>query len=134
MDYDTKDIDFGRAAMLLSVVKDCAGVGPQLTAIGAAAMHELVDMNKDLADRQANAGKEKLRAEQERASELNAKAQADAEKQAQFEDDQRKLAAKTPEPIVVKPDQPVPPQVAEDRPPYPSNQDETGETNDVRRI
>lgn len=134
MDYDTNDIDFERAAMLLSVVKDCAGVGPQLTAIGAAAMHELVDMNKDLADRQADAGKAKLRAEQEKASELNAKAQDDAEKQARFEENQRKLAAKTPQPITVMPGQPVPPQVAEDKPPYPSNQDETSETNDVRRI
>lgn len=96
MDYDTKDVDFERVEMLLSVVKDCAGVGPQLTAIGAAAMHELVDMNKDLADRQANAGKERLRVE--------------AEQKAEFD------AATKPAPI------------------YPSNQDETGETNDVRRI
>lgn len=131
MDYDTGDVDFERAAMLLSVVKDCAGVGPQLTAIGAAAMHELTDMNRDLADRQADAGKAKLRAEQERASELNAKAQADAEKQAQFEEDQRKLAVKTPQPITIMPGEPVPPQVTNDAPIYPSNQDET---NDVRRI
>ena len=100
MDYDTKDVDFERIEMLLSVVKDCAGVGPQLTAIGAAAMHELVDMNRDLADRQAGAGKAKLRAEQEKASELNAEAQDNAEKQAQFEEDQRKLKVKTPQPIV----------------------------------
>lgn len=131
MDYDTGDIDFDRASMLLSVVKDCAGVGPQLTAIGAAAMHELVDMNRKLADRQADAGKAKLRAEQDRAAELNAKAQDDANRQARFEDNQRKLAVKTPEPIVVKPGQPVPPQVANEPPVYPSNQDET---NDVRRI
>lgn len=91
MDYDTDDIDFEHVATLLSVVKDCAGVGPQLTAIGAAAMHELVDMNKDLADRQANAGKVRLRAEEQ-------------------------YKAQTAAPI------------------YPSNQDETGETNDVRRI
>lgn len=106
MDYDTNDIDFERAAMLLSVVKDCAGVGPQLTAIGAAAMHELVDMNKDLADRQANAGKEKLRVEAEQKAEFDARAQIGKKH------DELMKATTT----------------------YPSNQDETGETNDVRRI
>lgn len=71
MDYNTKDIDFGRAAMLLGVVKDCAGVGPQLMALFSAAMHELVDLNKVLADRQSDAGKAKLKAEQEAAAKLN---------------------------------------------------------------
>lgn len=86
MDYETKDIDFERVGMLLSVVKDSVGVGPQLTAIAAAAMHELVDMNRDLAGRQADAGKAKLRAEQENATALS---------QANFEEKQHEVEQAT---------------------------------------
>lgn len=44
-DINTKEIDFGRAAQLLDVVHQCAGVGPKLTSLGGAAMVELTKIN-----------------------------------------------------------------------------------------
>lgn len=44
-DVNTKEIDFERAAQLLRVVHDCAGIGPKLTNLGNAAMTELTKMN-----------------------------------------------------------------------------------------
>lgn len=44
-DVDTKKVDFDRAASLLSVVHQCAAVGPKLTHLGNAAMTELTELN-----------------------------------------------------------------------------------------
>lgn len=131
MDYNTDDIDFERVAMLLSVVKDCAGVGPQLMSISSAAMHELVDMNKDLSDRQTEAGKKRLADEQ--AAELSAKAQEDADRAIEFEANQKALAARPVKPINVKPGEPNELKETEKRlaAAHPSN---TDENIDVRRV
>lgn len=133
MDYNTDDIDFDRVAVLLGVVKDCAGVGPQLMSISSAAMHELVDVNKELSDRQTNAGKQKLADDQARAAELSVKAQEDADKAVEFEANQKALAARPVKPINVKPGEPNELADAEKRlaDAHPSN---TDENIDKRRV
>lgn len=133
MDYDTGDIDFERVAMLLSVVKDCAGVGPQLMSISSAAMHELVDMNKDLSERQTEAGKKRIADEQARAAQITAKAQEDADRAAEFEANQKTLASRPVKPINVKPGEPNELEETEKRlaAAHPSN---TDENIDVRRV
>lgn len=59
-DINTKQIDFERAAQLLRVVHDCAGVGPKLTSLGNAAMTELTKINDAIKVAAAEAEKERL--------------------------------------------------------------------------
>lgn len=59
-DINTKPIDFERAASLLRVVHDCAGVGPKLTNLGNAAMTELTKMNDAIKVAAQEAEKERL--------------------------------------------------------------------------
>jgi hypothetical protein len=59
-DINTKEIDFERAAQLLRVVHDCAGVGPKLTSLGNAAMTELTKMNDAIKVAAIEAEKERL--------------------------------------------------------------------------
>lgn len=59
-DINTKEIDFERAAQLLRVVHDCAGVGPKLTSLGNAAMTELTKINDAIKVAAVEAEKERL--------------------------------------------------------------------------
>lgn len=71
-DINTKEIDFARAQQLLSVVHDCAGVGPKLTSLGNAAMTELTKMNDAIKVAAIEAEKERVRQEGiDRAAQIN---------------------------------------------------------------
>lgn len=104
------EIDFDRAAVLLNVVEKVAGVVPQYMAISSAAMNELKEMQDIASEEHAELGRQRLQAEQEEAARLTQEAQAQADKQIEFEAKQREIAEakakQSVKPINVTPGEP----------------------------
>lgn len=71
-DIKTEEIDFARAAQLLDVVHQCAGVGPKLTSLGNAAMTELTKMNDAIKVAAIEAEKVRVAEEAEKQAQRNA--------------------------------------------------------------
>lgn len=135
MDYKTDDINFERVASLMGVVEKVTTVCPMNTAILAAAMAELKEVNEKLDERIKEAGKKRLRVEQERAAKINEQRLRDVEDQARRDADQRafdktKATLKT-HPYNVMPGEPNELVEAERR--LATQESETSEP-DVRRI
>lgn len=102
------DIDFTRAIELMDTVQKQASVAPQCMAIGSLAMMELKEMNEEAQESLNELGRQRLKAEQDAAAELNAKAQADAEEQARIDAER---AATPPQIPSIMPGEPVPQKV-----------------------
>lgn len=103
------DIDFDRVAKLLDTVQKQASVAPQYMAISSLAMMEIKEINEQAQEYLNDLGKERLRAEQEAAAELNRQNQEAAEKQAKIDREiAERTAASRVAPITVMPGEPVP--------------------------
>lgn len=96
-DINTKEIDFARAQQLLSVVHDCAGVGPKLTSLSNAAMTELTKMNDAVKVAAIEAEKERVRQEGlDRAAAMQANQDAAEEENVRSEEIKRRSARSLP--------------------------------------
>lgn len=110
MDYDTKDIDFGRLSMLMDVISKVTTICPHDTYILSAAQDEIKEVNAKLNDRITEARKNRLAKDQAEAAKLTQQAQEEVNRQAEFEAKQAATAdvkaKQFVKPINVKPGEP----------------------------
>lgn len=110
MDYNTKDIDFGRLSMLMDVISKVTTICPHDTYILSAAQDEIKEANTKLNDRITEARKNRLAKDQAEAAKLTQQAQEEVNRQAEFEVKQAAIAdakaKQSVKPINVKPGEP----------------------------
>lgn len=104
------DLDFERAATLLDVVQKVASIVPAYTALSGVAMGELRKYNDTAQEYLNELGRERLKAEQEAAAELNRQNQAEAvaREKAEAEIAERTRRSNAIQPILVMPGEPNP--------------------------